>query len=97
MKLDWRRIELENQGLSIRSACFLGEGWNSRAYLINNELVFRFPKRPDHWQELEREIIFLAFASVDLPLTVPQYLKVSPNSLAAPCGYAVYRYICGNG
>src|SRR5262249_31853501 len=48
---DWRIIELENQGLYILSALFLGEGWNSRAYLVNNELVYRFPKRPEHWEE----------------------------------------------
>jgi len=38
MKPDWRKIELENPGLAVRSACFLGEGWTSRAYLVNNEL-----------------------------------------------------------
>jgi aminoglycoside 2''-phosphotransferase len=77
MKVDWRRIELEYQGLSVRSAFLLGEGWNSRAYLVNNELVFRFPKRPDHWREIEREIVFLSFAASDLPLAVPRYLIVS--------------------
>src|SRR5262249_20945947 len=48
---DLRIIELENQGLYILSAPFLGEGLNSRAYLVNNELVYRFPKRPEHWEE----------------------------------------------
>jgi hypothetical protein len=47
VKPDWRKIELENPGLSIRSAAVLGEGWNSRAYLVNNDLVFRFPKRSE--------------------------------------------------
>jgi hypothetical protein len=48
MKPDWRKIEFENAGLVVRSADFLGEGWNSRAYLVNNELVFRFPKRAEN-------------------------------------------------
>lgn len=95
MKPDWRKIELENRGLSIRSARFLGEGWNSCAYLVNNELVFRFPKRADHWEELEREITFLAFAAGGLPMAVPEYVKVAPDSPAAPCGYAAYRYLRG--
>jgi hypothetical protein len=68
-------IEFENRGLSVVSTRFLGEGWNSRAYLVNDELVFRFPKRPEHWEELEREIAFLAFAADDLPLAVPRYAQ----------------------
>jgi aminoglycoside phosphotransferase (APT) family kinase protein len=96
MKPDWRKIESENRGFSIRSACFLGEGWNSRAYLVNNELVFRLPKRPEHWEELEREIAFLAFAADDLPLAVPRYVQIAPDSAAATYGYAVYRYLRGH-
>jgi aminoglycoside 2''-phosphotransferase len=96
MKPDWRKIEFENRGLSVRSARFLGEGWNSRAYLVNDELVFRFPKRPEHWEELEREIAFLAFAADDLPLAVPRYIQVAPDSPAAAYGYAVYRYLRGH-
>jgi aminoglycoside 2''-phosphotransferase len=89
MEPDWRIIELENQGLSVQSAHFLGEGWNSRAYLVNNELVFRFPKRPEHWEELKREVKFLAFAADFLPLTVPRYTHVATDSPAAAYGYAV--------
>src|SRR5688572_1660040 len=93
---DWTKIELENPGLEIRSARFLGEGWTSLAYLVNNELVFRFPKRPEDWRELEREIAFLASAASELPLAVPVYTRVAPESTAAPCGYAVYRFLCGH-
>lgn len=96
MEPNWRNIELENRGLSVRSAHFLGEGWNSRAYLVNDELVFRFPKRPEHWTELEREITFLAFAADFLPLAVPRYAHVAPDSSASAYGYAVYRYLRGH-
>ena len=71
MNPDWRKIEFENRGLSIQSVCFLGEGWNSRVYLANDELVFRFPKRTENWEELKREISFLAMAADNLPLAVP--------------------------
>jgi len=92
---DWERIELENRGLTIRSSRLLGEGWTSRAYLVNNELVFRFPKRAEDWQELEREIEFLSHAGSKLSLSVPAYLNVAPDSAAAAYGYAVYRYLRG--
>jgi len=91
---DWRQIELETRDLSITSAVFLGEGWASRAYLVNDEFVFRFPKR-EGWDELNREMKFLAFAADHLPLAVPRYLHAAPNSPAAPHGYAVYRYLRG--
>lgn len=92
---DWRRIEEENPGLSVRSASLIGEGWTSRAYLVNEDLVFRFPKRADDWGELHREIAFLASAANALPLAVPRYVNVVPDSPAAACGYAVYRYLEG--
>ncbi len=95
MEPDWRNIELENRGLTVQSAHFLGEGWNSRAYLVNNDFVFRFPKRPEHWKELEREVTFLAFAAEFLPLAVPQYLHIVPDSPASAYGYAAYRYLHG--
>jgi aminoglycoside 2''-phosphotransferase len=92
---DWKTIELENPGLLISTVRYLGEGWTSRAYLVNTELVFRFPKRPADWPELQREIAFLAFAAEQLPLSVPEYLQVVPDSATAAAGYAVYRYLRG--
>jgi aminoglycoside 2''-phosphotransferase len=91
---DWPRIEVES-GLAVQSACFLGEGWNSRAYLVNDGFVFRFPKRHELWEELEREIKFLAFAADRLPLSVPRYVQVAPDSRSAAYGYAAYRYLRG--
>jgi len=96
MKPDWRLIELENRGLFVQSTRFLGEGWCSRAYLVNDELVFRFPKRPEQWKELDREIKFLAFAGDHLTLAVPRYMHAAPVSPGAAHGYAVYRYLSGH-
>jgi hypothetical protein len=57
---------------------------------------FRFPKRPEHWEELEREVTFLAFAADFLPLAVPRYMRMAPDSQASAYGYAVYRYLHGH-
>jgi aminoglycoside 2''-phosphotransferase len=92
---DWRQIESENRGLRVKSNRFLGEGWTFCAYLVNDTLVVRCPKRAEHWPELEREMKFLAFAGDGLPLAVPRYVHAAPDSLAAPHGYAVYHYIHG--
>src|SRR5262245_33205397 len=95
MRPDWRKVEQENAGLSVRTTHLIGEGWNSRAYLINNELVFRCPKHAEHWEELEREIAFLTFTADKMPLPVPRYLQAARHSSAAPHGYAIYRYLPG--
>jgi aminoglycoside 2''-phosphotransferase len=96
MQPNWQRIESEHRGLRIESSRFLGEGWNSLVYLVNNELVFRIPKRCENWEEMHREIAFLTFAADQLSLAVPHYTIVAPESTAAECGYAVYRYLPGD-
>lgn len=94
--IDWRRISAAHPELQIRSASFLGEGWTSHSFLVNGSLVFRFPKRPEVWAELEREIAFLAVAADALPLEVPRYVNVSRTSTAAAHGYAVYSFVRGD-
>ena len=64
-------------------------------FLVNGSLVFRFPKRPEVWPELEREIAFLTAAADLLPLTVPRYSRVVHTSDAAAHGYAVYAWFLG--
>src|SRR5262245_20846207 len=93
--IDWRRVESDHRGLTVRSVEFLGEGWTSWAYLVNAELVFRFPKRPEVWEEIDREVAFLSEAADELPLPVPRYVMTSPDSGVGPHGYAVYRYVAG--
>jgi len=95
-RIDWPRIAAAHPELQIRSTSFLGEGWTSHSFLVNGSLVFRFPRRPEVWPELEREIAFLAAAADALPLEVPRYLNVSRTSAAAAHGYAVYSFVPGD-
>jgi aminoglycoside 2''-phosphotransferase len=92
---DWKAIESEVRGLAVRSAVFIGEGWTSTAYRVNDEVVFKFPKRLAEWEELDREIAFLAYARPFLTLPVVEHLYQTPTSAGAPFGYAVYRYLPG--
>ncbi|HEY2893758.1 MAG TPA: aminoglycoside phosphotransferase family protein [Pirellulales bacterium] len=95
MQPDWKKIESEVPRLSVSSAILLGEGWTARAYRVNDELVFKFPKRAADWDELNREIAFLAYARPLLPLPVAEHLFQIRNSKGAPHGYGVYRNIPG--
>ena len=92
---DWSLIEREIAGLTVHTTVMLGEGWMSRAFLVNENLVFKCPKRAHDWSELDREVAFLRWAADKLPLPVPAYLQLVPQSQAAPNGYAIYRYIAG--
>ena len=94
MTIDWQAIRNEMRSLSVHSVAFLGEGWTSRAYLVNQDLVFRFPRRDAVWLQLELEMEFLSEAK--LPLRVPQYHHASPASRGAPHGYAVCTYVPGD-
>lgn len=93
--LDWRAIEREC-GIGVRSSKYLGEGWTATAYRVNDALVFRFPKRPEYWDEIDREIEFLDYARDHLPLPVPHHLLQIRESSCMPCGYSIYRYIVGD-
>ncbi|MBS4176859.1 hypothetical protein [Lederbergia citrea] len=44
------------ENMKINHIVQLGEGWISRAYLINHEAVFRFSKEKDGAMDTEKEI-----------------------------------------
>lgn len=94
---DWIGIQAELPQLTVRSTQCIGEGWTAVAYRVNDDLVFKFPKRREEWKELEREIAFLAYARPLLPLPVAEHMYQVRESTGAPFGYAVYRYIPGDG
>ncbi len=95
MLIDWEELRRENPDLELGTEQSLGEGWVARSFLVDDSLVFRFPKRADAWPEYDREIKFLDFAGDSLPLEVPHYLRTRRESAGSPHGYAVYRYLPG--
>jgi hypothetical protein len=92
---DWNAIASEVPELVIRSSIPIGEGWTAVAYRVNDELVFKFPKRHAEWEELDREIAFLSHARTCLPLPVIEHLHRVRHSAGAPNGYIVYRHLPG--
>jgi len=93
---DWNKIKSEVPDLTPRSVILLGEGWTAKAYRVNDDLVFKFPKRSAEWEELDREITFLAYARPFLPVPVAEHLYQIRTSGGAPHGYAVYRNLPGD-
>lgn len=66
------RREIEMQcGLSITSIKLLGEGFDNAVFLVNDQVVFRFPRRKRAIALLEREIAILPLIKNHLNLKVP--------------------------
>src|SRR5918911_1437267 len=59
----------------------LGIGWDNAAYLVNGNLVFRFPRRQMGAGLIEREARILPLLAPHLPLPVPV-----PRFVGRPAG-----------
>lgn len=64
--LDAQFPELEHPTLRL-----LGEGWDNTAWLVDDQWVFRFPRRAIALPGFERELAVLPALAPQLPLPVP--------------------------
>lgn len=74
---------------------YLREGWDSVAYLVNGEWVFRFPKRREVDARLQREVRLLDALVGELPLPVPQVRWRGQPSSAFPFHFMGYQLLPG--
>jgi len=81
--------------LDIETITSLGEGWTSSAFLVNEQWVFRFPKRKDVEKNLQRELNLLPRFNQRLPVAVPQFSFTAPTPKSFPFMYAGYRKLEG--
>src|SRR6266542_998715 len=76
-------------------ARYLSEGWDSRAYLVNDAFVFRFPKRREVEAQLERESKLLAVIAPELEIAVPAPRFFGRRTPLYPLRFAGYPMITG--
>jgi aminoglycoside phosphotransferase (APT) family kinase protein len=89
-------IEAQFPSLPIGSIRYLHQGWDSAAFLINEEWVFRLPKRRERQRWLESETRILALLGArQLGLRVPEPVYVGQPSAIYPCGFVGYRMLVG--
>src|SRR4051794_8978710 len=84
--------------LAVERVEVLGEGWDFSTYLINDEWVFRFPKRRQSARQLARErtlLVSLATAFVDYPVAIPAYRFFVREPRAFPLAYVGYPLLRG--
>lgn len=74
-------LEANVPDLHVASLTALGEGWMSRAFLVNGRYVFRFPKRQDGADDLLKEIALLPELAQQISLRIPRfdYIGKQPN------------------
>jgi len=78
-----------------RSLEFLGEGWDYAAFLVDEALVFRFPRRQIGVPGTEREIATLPLLAPLLPVAIPNPVHVGRPSDDFPWPFYSARYIPG--
>ena len=78
-----KEIQENFSEIEVRTIKKLGEGWVSIAVLVNNEWVFRFPKKQDGAADLKKEISIMPHLAKQITLAIPQfeYLGKQKNGL----------------
>jgi aminoglycoside phosphotransferase (APT) family kinase protein len=73
----------------------LGNGWDNTAYLVDGEIVFRFPRRQFAVPFLARETSVLPLLAPLLPLPIPVPRWAGTPTARFPWPFAGYRHIPG--
>lgn len=81
----------KQQNLHVDSIQLLDEGWDNLVYLVNKNLIFRFPRREFGVSCMENEILILPYISqqISFPLSNPEWIG-KPSDLY-PYSYAGYK------
>lgn len=84
---------IESQhSLKVHTIRLLDEGWDNLVYLVNNTLIFRFPRREFGVDCMKNEITLLPFLAqqVSFLLSKPQYIGEPSQLYAYPfAGYTI--------
>ncbi|MDQ2786468.1 MAG: phosphotransferase [Chloroflexota bacterium] len=81
--------------LPLRTCRFLAEGWDSAVWEVNDDLVFRFPKRTEVATRLRIEIALLPMLGPTLPVPTPRFAYIAEGAAAFPYPFAGYPKLPG--
>ena len=85
---------IHDQFAQLERVEWLGEGWDYTAFRVDQDLVFRFPRREVVLPGMEREIATLP--RLELPVAIPTSLFVGEPSSGYPWRFYGARYIPGS-
>ncbi|MDN4074970.1 phosphotransferase family protein [Fictibacillus terranigra] len=94
-EFDWvkKTIMRNFEHLKINHIAPLGEGWRSRAFLINHELVFRFPKEKEGAIDTAKEIKALPNLKKHISLNIPEFIYCGKQANGFP--FVGYKLLPG--
>lgn len=81
--------------LPIQTLRCIGEGWDNKVYLINEEFIFRFPRRNIAIQLIERENAVLTKLQSIQEVAIPNPIYLGNASEYYPYPFHGYRMISG--
>jgi len=90
-----RLVRAQAPGVAARTVALLGEGWDNTVYLVDGELVFRFPRRQFGADVVATEIAVLEAVAGRLPLAVPEPRFRGAPTPEFPWPFAGYTYLAG--
>lgn len=90
-----KEIETNFPSLKVSSVVLAGEGMDSKAFLVNDHLIFRFPKVADVAEHLKVEIELLPHLQKVVSLNIPRFEYVGTQSNGFP--FVGYEKINGDG
>jgi aminoglycoside 2''-phosphotransferase len=82
--------------LRVDSIARVSEGWDSIAVELNDQYIFRFPKRPDVEPQYQKEALLLAELADRVPAPVPRLEFIWPGGAAYPMRFVGYRKLAGD-
>lgn len=74
---------------------FLKAGWDSAAFLINGDTIFRFPKRAEVAEKLRGEIEVLKSLSSRTPIAIPNHCYIGDSNPDFPYLFVGYTLLVG--
>jgi aminoglycoside 2''-phosphotransferase len=81
--------------LQVRSIAPASEGWDSIAFEVNGDYIFRFPKRPDVEPQYVKEAQLLAELAGHVPVPIPRFVFIWPGGAAYPMRFLGHRKLVG--
>lgn len=91
-----RLLQTQFPDLNSERLALLGVGWDNTAYLVEERLVFRFPRRQIAAGLLAQEVRILPLLASHLPLPIPISLYQGAPQDAYPYPFAGYALIPGS-
>lgn len=83
-------------GIKVEDIKLIGEGFDNVAYLINNQIIFRFPRREIAVSLLQTELELLPYIASKISFNIPNPQFIGKPSEIYPFPFAGYFKILGS-